>query len=1437
MAERNILEKLIFPTEEERKAFKEKQERSKSIIESLEEDGLLKTQQLVKEQEALDAGVPEDEVKKMATEFDEKAVMPKIEKFLKDPIDNTVKAVKGVFKEPKVKEEPREPGLPPESNNEVSTSDSIGNAINSGLIKIPKGVVNFGTLLYDVFQEEGIPIEQSATYKFNKAFENSYLGMIEAESEDKARETATGRITEALVSLYGAGKIAQKTTIPIVAKLTQKARTLAPKLVQAIKGGKYVSTTKNTKNLIEAGNKANQLNKLSKLDKFVGITVGGGLGVGAFVADEEDIGTFGDFIDFIPTGLDKEKKKTAQDDAARQLQNKLLFGAEYGFPIIPAVYGLGTIGKLIATKGQFNAFSDNQMVRWIDRWISQPFRSRSSKSQSLFDNVRKLEGDKAALKVTSDDFGKSINESLKQISKNTQNVATATDATTASRMISEFMLKTKDVVKKGEIFFDGFNKKVLQDFTASMKKLGIDDDIINKVISDATKFRIQVANMKSAILKGGNIKGGAEEFNTIITNRVNNFLGVDYKIVDFNKGRLIDGFKPTAEMKDEVAKVIQRYNQANGRPMNIGDARKSVDYILKNFKINEITKTPEFPLGNNSILAEKGVMIKNIGDNITNGKFKPDGKGGLIQNLNDLAAFRKLFGEYKDAKNVIANVMSDLSGILARDKFYNRLIQESDEAIKASGDKVGIGLVRNTYDEARIAFPNKEIITNKYGLKLKSGLDESIYASPLDGKFTTKEWAEAIIRGDEIVNSGITSSAAWRYLNMLPKGVVQVGKTVLGPLTSARNIASNVVTILHNGNALYLAANPRKAVEFFRKSMQAIQPQFLYKATGNPAYRNTEAGQQLYKFLLEEGVTNQNTTFREIQSTLELINKVKPDAPIDSTINSFLNYLSKPFKGIFNVAQDIYIGGDDFFRVFNFLGEAAKLDDAFTVAVRNKVIDPKTGKVVVKPSPLEIWKEAAMVVRETIPNYSYVSDVVQNVRKSPLGNFASFPSEIYRTGTNNIARGIKESKDPVRAVIGKTRLTGAAMTYTAVPYAAYESIRGLYGISRDVAGAIREFVPNWSADNTLLPIYENGEYKYIDFSHSFFYDTMISPVSTILNTVDKDKEAPLMQSLFEGMVKAGQKILDPFISESIWFNGMMDIYARNGVDENGRRIWNPRDSLGQKFKAGMEHLAYKYSPGNYPALKRIYAAALGEDVNGTKYQLPDELLGFLGTRKVKINIPRTLDFKIAEFKRDTRDERSLIYKGTLYGGDGVNDSNEIIKQFIFANNQRLETFNKMRRVYDAAKVLGMRNREIKELFEKRGEGPLFESIKKNKFVPFSITDGYKQAYEDKAKEEGVKNPLNRSTIRLIERIEKKLKKQRLNKDFIIDEKDWIREPKKTSSLGFGDTLPTTPMPNQQVVQTAALPASGALNQGLTATENALLSEEEKQITLRNRGMV
>ena len=50
-------------------------------------------------------------------------------------------------------------------------------------------------------------------------------------------------------------------------------------------------------------------------------------------------------------------------------------------------------------------------------------------------------------------------------------------------------------------------------------------------------------------------------------------------------------------------------------------------------------------------------------------------------------------------------------------------------------------------------------------------------------------------------------------------------------------------------------------------------------------------------------------------------------------------------------------------------------------------------------------------------------------------------------------------------------------------------------------------------------------------------------------------------------------------------------------------------------------------------------------------------------------------------------------------------------------------------------------------------------------------------------------------------------------------------------------LPQTPMPNQNVIQASVkAQATEPLNEGLTNTENALLSQEEKMIRLRQRGL-
>ena len=52
---------------------------------------------------------------------------------------------------------------------------------------------------------------------------------------------------------------------------------------------------------------------------------------------------------------------------------------------------------------------------------------------------------------------------------------------------------------------------------------------------------------------------------------------------------------------------------------------------------------------------------------------------------------------------------------------------------------------------------------------------------------------------------------------------------------------------------------------------------------------------------------------------------------------------------------------------------------------------------------------AAYLIRNSYPTYSKVPPVIQALRKFPLGNFVSFPAEMIRTTTTNIAMGLKMS--------------------------------------------------------------------------------------------------------------------------------------------------------------------------------------------------------------------------------------------------------------------------------------------------------------------------------------------------------------------------------------------------------------------------------------------
>jgi hypothetical protein len=490
------------------------------------------------------------------------------------------------------------------------------------------------------------------------------------------------------------------------------------------------------------------------------------------------------------------------------------------------------------------------------------------------------------------------------------------------------------------------------------------------------------------------------------------------------------------------------------------------------------------------------------------------------------------------------------------------------------------------------------------------------------------------------------------------------------------------------------------------------------------------------------------------------------------------------------------------------------------------------------PTDLEIMKQAAKIVRETVPNYAYVSDFVKGIRRSPVGSFASFPSEIFRTGGNTTMLAVKEMKDPVLQSIGMKRLTGQALTYGFFPLAAMTAGSALYGLGRDKIIAMREILPVWSEDNTIIGIYEDGKYKYIDFSHGFFYDTMIQPVNTIASNIERAKAAneddPLMVGFANGLTRALGKVLEPFFSESIWFGAVTDILLRNGVKDNGSPVWNPEDSLMTKWIKSTEHVAYTLSPGSLPQLRRLINAIQKKSQKGVNYEIPDELLGFIGFRKVPLDIERNLNFKIAEFQEAKRNEAKKIFED-LRTGDPITDPNAIIRQYFEANKSFYEDMSKLRRVYDAVKTLGLRDDKIEELFGVRGELPLYSDIENNVFFPLLISKGQVAGIEDLARDKKIPNILNEKILSIIERMENDMIELKLNKDFNLNLEKYLIKQTQTSEL----QTPPIPIqvsdarPNPQIVNSGQM---AQLNEGLTRTENALLSDEEKAIKLRDRGL-
>tara|TARA_A100001515_G_scaffold110177_1_gene91098 strand:+ start:1 stop:1203 length:1203 start_codon:yes stop_codon:yes gene_type:complete len=394
---------------------------------------------------------------------------------------------------------------------------------------------------------------------------------------------------------------------------------------------------------------------------------------------------------------------------------------------------------------------------------------------------------------------------------------------------------------------------------------------------------------------------------------------------------------------------------------------------------------------------------------------------------------------------------------------------------------------------------------------------------------------------------------------------------------------------------------------------------------------------------------------------------------------------------------------------------------------------------------------------------------------------------------------------------------------------------------------MRRYVADWSKNSVLIPFKdEDGKLSYIDFSHLNAYDTVTRPIQTVLNKVNAGRadEDGIVDDFLLGTLESTKELALPFISESIWTEGLADIFVRRGRTQDNRQLWNEEAPLGDKVAKSISHLVETQTPLNWKQLTRLGLSIrptddLGRfDERGNQYEFGNELAGIAGLRRVEVNPEKSFNYKITDFKKGIRNSRNLFTAATLKGG--VVTPEQIVDAYINANKALYRVNRELYQDIEAAKILGMKEDDLSTNMRNRGENRAFNFINEGTFRPLTISRDVRALFETKARELGTVNPYDKAAD-VIDRIRDVLSEVSLEGDLFPN----IENPLRAS------LLPDTVAQANQMINNnpanlamAAAPINtGFIGQGnvnidpvtrLTAAEEVLLDPLEKRYVKNQR---
>jgi len=1346
---------------------------------------------------------------------------------------------------------------------DVGFFESALAGVATGLWNIPKGFVSLGAEIYDLAADANTAKEVEKWFDDVNPF------------DDEAEARTIGKITQAIAQIapvaIGGASLGARAAASF--KNTNLAKTMATHALEAKKAGKYMS-------LARIG------------QKFTGPTAGmiAGGAVGEGIVADEDIGTLADILKgtslepYAITMMDRETKE-GRDEAYRRLLNRVKFGTE-GALFNLALLGAGRGIQKLRKPGEdlaIKEYSENVLKRGLEKFGILGLRPEGPGTKLTFEAQQSAFGQIKAVEYGAgkavDKFTKAMDEVFPAIEKNyllaDKGITTSDAARTkfldeiydilapASGKSEDVLLKEVsrkraieaagkiDPTKPQALFkYSDYQltpklKKILQ----QVKDAGGDPRQLRRAIIN---FRQSIDNMSGRFLQGTLPKETADT----IKSQLGKYLTTEYKM--FNQLNPFQKYKPTAEqlanakrllMDDRINGFVRRNGLESPEMMTIAQ-RVEIEKAVDN-EINQFLKIKSMDELDLIEEASKGLKEDGVSANIA----RPTKEEIQSVNVNpSVLKQRVLLPWQRELAGVIKDPRYTFYSTVGKQAHLNYTLRYMDEIARIGSN----GKNKFIFNADEIADVDK--LNPLKFKKVQKGAMPGL--SKLEGKYIRAPQYDAIF---DVTSNWLNRSSVgtmYKYMILGPKAVSQISKTILSPITHMRNFISA---------GAFAAANGAIFPNF--GDIKTLAPKFLggqgvFGEAKRLTYNRimgtmTKADDALYERLLRVGVTDSNVVRGESQ---RLLKDVLTD-PQAAEANAFRNLADSKgrIQKIYGKLQDAYVGEDDFWKIVTWNLERNRYEDlAKRIGITKDnylsvlAEDSARGNYFRKLTPRAEYAAqsyqnfldelAGNLVRNNVPNYGYVGRTARALRQSPFGNFIAFPLEIMRTGNNIFQTSIDEITSGIPELVsqGYRRLFSFGTTVGGIPAVTAEIYKAKNNVSNDEMEALRRFVPEWSKNSVLVPTGrdEKGYLKYIDFSYSNAYDALLRPYRAVLNEIADGEatNASLKQSLAKGLTDGFIELMQPFASESIFTEALLDSTFRRGIGRGGRPVWSESDDPFVKIQKGVFHVAKSLEPGSIQQFKRLSYAARGktDPKYGESFDLQNELPGLMGFRNIQSNPEKGLIFMTTRFGSSLKKDENLFTYPLLRGGRV--SSKDIVDVYKYSESRRFQTMREMYKNIDAARRLGMSDAKIrKTLSERKGlSKDVVNSIMRGDYLPDRpskfFVERMNKINRDLNEKEGVSlpNPYYQALPIIIEIIN-----ENRNKDLLGDELKLPEEPpilqRPTPQASIQTPQLNTPQINNQVVAQNST-AFSPTNQGLTPVESALLSEEEKQIRLRQRGL-